>query len=93
MSDPINGVAKIIGGLNETAKAADNILKSSLYGRYVQRPGETDEAYQARLQFLKERQIRLQEARKERQEQKAERQEAKHRRRLERAEVKANKKQ
>lgn len=93
MSDLMNGLLKITEVIKKTVEAADNVIKSSLSGGCVQRSSESDEAYKARLQFLKERKVRLQEARKERQESKAERQEAKHRRWLERAEIKASRKQ
>ncbi|MEB3356540.1 MAG: hypothetical protein VKK04_07420 [Synechococcales bacterium] len=76
MYDPLHGIANIIKSsaeaIEKTGIVTVNIINTSLYGRYVQRPGESDEAYEARLNFLKEKQQKKQENKEKRQESKKE---------------------
>ena len=99
MHDLINSIANVIKSGAETVEklgsATNDIITSSLRGRYVQRDGETDEAYKARLEFLKDKEIRRQENRLRYQALKAkerlERKELKHLRRKEQEETKIRK--
>lgn len=57
----LNEVTNLIQSTSEAVKSvgesADKVITTSLRGRFVHRDGETNEAYQARLQFLKEQHL------------------------------------
>ena len=75
--------------VDHIGKSTVEIIATSLRGKYSQHPGESDQAYEARLKFLAEQELKVQEAKKAKEHERTERLKSKNEVKLEIHRIKA----